>query len=46
MRFRTDFPLQMPSAAQALPGRSQAQVVTNVHHARRRTIQPPFPPDC
>ena len=46
MRFRTDFPLQMPSAAQALPGRSQALVVTNVHHVHRRTIQPPFPPNC
>ena len=46
MRFRTDFSLQMPSAAQALPGRSQALVVTNVHHVHRRTIQPPFPPNC
>ncbi len=36
----------MPSAAQALPGRSQALVVTDVHHAHRRRIQPPFPPDC
>ena len=36
----------MPTAAQALPGRSQALVVTNVHYVHQRTIQPPFPPDC
>ena len=46
MRFQTDFPLQLPSAAQALPGRLQALAVTNVHHVHRRTIQQPFPPDC
>ena len=46
MRFRTDLPLQMSSATQALPGRSQALVVTNMHHVHGRTIQPPFPPHC
>jgi peptide-methionine (S)-S-oxide reductase len=46
MRFQTDFPLQIPSATEALPGRSQALRVTNAHHVHQRTIQPPFPPDC
>ena len=46
MRFRTDFPLQMSSTTQALPGRPQALVVTNMHHVHGRTIQPPFPPHC
>ena len=46
MRFRTDFPLEMPSVTQALPGRSQALVVTNMHHVHGRTIQPPFPLHC
>jgi peptide-methionine (S)-S-oxide reductase len=36
----------MSSAPQALPGRSQALVVTNMHHVHGRTIQPPFPPHC
>jgi peptide-methionine (S)-S-oxide reductase len=46
MRFRTNFLPELPSKAEALPGRSQVLVVTNVHHVHRRAIQPPFPPNC
>ena len=46
MLLRTDFPLELPPANQALPGRSQSQVVANVHHVHQRTTQPPFPSNC
>jgi peptide-methionine (S)-S-oxide reductase len=36
----------MLSTTQALAGRSQALVVTNMHHVHGHKIQPPFPPDC
>jgi len=35
--------VEMPSAAQALPGRRQATPVENRHFVNERPIQPPFP---
>ena len=35
----------MPSAAQALPGRSEPMRVTNRHFVTGHPIQPPFPPE-
>jgi peptide-methionine (S)-S-oxide reductase len=46
MLFRTEFPLELPTAAQALPGRSQALAIINEHHVHRHSIQPPFPLNC
>ena len=35
--------LEMPSAADALPGRNTPMIVSNRHYVNGNPIQPPFP---
>lgn len=42
MNFLNPFKSQMPSAAQALPGRSESIKLTNSHAVKAVPIQPPF----
>ena len=46
MFFETKTKFELPSASEALPGRTQSMPIANVHYVHQRPVQPPFPSDC